>query len=166
MESLLDKLIIVLDEETGLYRSLHHVVEKEKIAVMSADADALISSNEEKEILLRRARLLERQRGQIMIRLAGKLKRPARELTLNHLTRLAPDPWASRLKAIGVDLRILVRRIKKIDSGNRSLVRFSLEFVRSSLTLLNNLMSGSSRYCRTGKMYSGQSNGRVLRGVV
>ncbi len=166
MESLLDKLINILDEETGLYRSLHHVVEKEKIAVMKADADALITSNEQKEILLRRARLMERKRLEVMTRLAGKLNRPARELTLNRLTLLAPDPWASRLKSIGVDLRTLVRRIRSIENGNRGLVRFSLEFVKSSLTLLNNLMSGSSRYCRTGRMYSNQNNGRVLRGVV
>ncbi len=166
MESLLEKLIILLDEETGLYRSLHHVVEKEKIAVLDADVDAMIKSSEEKEILLRRARLLERQRCELMVRLAGKLNRPPRELTLNRLTRLTPEPWASRLKKIGGNLRTLVHRVRKIDSGNQSLVRFSLDFVRSSLTLLNNMMSGSSRYCRTGKMYDGHKNGRVLRGVV
>lgn len=166
MESLLDKLIILLDNETALYRSLHHVIEKEKIAVMGADADALITLNEEKEILLRRARLLERQRCEVIARLAGEMNRPVREVTLNHLTRLAPEPWASRLKTIGADLRSLVSRVRQLNNGNRNLIRLSLEFVRSSLTLLNNMMSGASRYCRTGKMYGGQNNGKVLRGVV
>ncbi|MCP4693295.1 MAG: flagellar protein FlgN [Desulfobacterales bacterium] len=166
MESLLEKLINLLDEETGLYRSLHHVVESEKFAVLDANVDALITSSGEKEILLRRARLLERQRCELMVRLAGKLNRPARELTLNRLTRLTPEPWASRLKSIGGNLRTLVRRVRKIDSGNQTMVRFSLDFVRSSLTLLNNMMAGSSRYCRTGKMYNGHANGKVLRGVV
>ncbi|MBW1700769.1 MAG: flagellar protein FlgN [Deltaproteobacteria bacterium] len=166
MDLLLNKLLGLLEEETGFYRSLLSVLQKEKKAVVDSKLDELNEAGKEKESLLLKIRILEEERLRIQERLADSLGYEPQGLTLTKLSQLVGEPYSTRLKVCYSNLLTLIPGIREINHSNKSLLTHSLELVRGSLALLNNFVASNAVYYRTGKMQSGDQSGNVLSGEV
>ncbi len=166
MDSLLKKLLGLLEEETDLYRSLLSILQKEKKAVVASQLEELNEAGKEKESLILKIRILEEQRLRVQGRLADSLRYDPQDLTLTKLSQLVGEPYSIRLKICYSNLLTLIPSIREINHSNKSLLTHSLELVRGSLTLLNNFAASNAVYHRTGEMKMSGKSGNVLSGEV
>jgi flagellar biosynthesis/type III secretory pathway chaperone len=166
MDSLVNKLLGLLEEETELYRSLLSILQKEKKAVVASQLDELNEAGKEKESLILKIRILEEQRLRVQRRLADSFRYDPQELTLTKLSQLVGEPYSIRLKICYSNLLTLIPSIREINHSNKSLLTHSLELVRGSLTLLNNFVAPNAVYHRSGEMQMSGKSGNVLSGEV
>ncbi|MDY6971866.1 MAG: flagellar protein FlgN [Thermodesulfobacteriota bacterium] len=166
MDLLLNDFLGLLEGETGVYRSLLLVLQKEKTAVVEAKLKDLNEASKEKESLVLKIRILEEQRTRSLERLADSLGCPSFGLTLSKISQLVEEPYSTRLRKCQSNLTALIQSIREVNQSNRSLLTHSLELVRSSLTLLDNLMAYNPVYYRTGKFQMNDQSGKVLSGRI
>jgi flagellar biosynthesis/type III secretory pathway chaperone len=163
---LLNKFLGLLNEEIGLYESLLVTLQKEKKSVVDSNLKQLNESSKEKENLFLKIRILEEQRLTVLERLAKKLGEPVHSLTLTELSHLLKDPYATRIKNCQSSFLSLAQSIQEINLSNRALLHHSLDLVRGSLSLLNDLIPSNPIYYRSGKIHTSDQGGRVLSGKI
>ncbi|MEA3279143.1 MAG: flagellar protein FlgN [Thermodesulfobacteriota bacterium] len=166
MDLLLNKFLGLLEDITVLYRSLLSVFKKEKMAVLDSDLESLNEAGKEKENIILKIRILEEQRINMLKRIADFLNRPSQFLTLTELSQLLAEPYSTRFKECSSDLLALSQSIKDANQSNKTLLMHSLEFVRSSFSLLDNLIAPNYVYYRSGRIQENKRCGRVLSGMV
>jgi flagellar biosynthesis/type III secretory pathway chaperone len=165
MKRIFDSLLKILGEEIDLYGMVLNLARDEKDAMMRSDLDALRTATDGKTSLVSTIQGLERKRQAIIEDLSKTVGRPAQELTLRELSRLAEEPFAAQLKACGSDLLSLASSISEVGSQNREVITHRLRLVRSSFSFLNHLTASSTVYHNSGKMMmTSARSGRVLSG--
>ena len=166
MDVLFEKLIGLLESQTGLYSSLLTVLQAEKAAALNSDLEPLNRAVKEKENVLLEIRILEEQRLNMLNQVAGFIGKPTRQLTLKRLAQQLPDPYAEQVRTCRSNLISLTQSIQELNNSNRKLFRRSLELVKGSINLLGSLRSPAPVYCQAGKLGTATSSGRVLSGSV
>jgi len=166
MNFLLDNLLDVLNEEMGFYRQLILSLQKEKKAVVDSKIEVLNEAGKEKENQLLKIRILEEERVKIIEELACKLGHPCQEITLSELSQIIKEPYAERLSSCCSNLKSLLQSIQEINQDNKMLITHSIELVKGSLNLLNQLAAPNSIYCRTGRVKTNIFNGKLLSGEI
>ena len=166
MEHLLEKLIRLLEHATELYQSLCTVIENEKDAVVGLNLKQLNEAGKAKDSLLLKLRILEEQREQIMDKLAAELACSPQELTLTKLAQLVEETYAYRLRDSSTDLLALIETLRDTSQHNKFLMSHSLELIRGSYNLLNNLMAANLVYYRSGNLQNNDQTGKLLCGDV
>ena len=166
MELLLNELLSLLEGEISLYGSLLLALQKEKRAVVESNLEELNETNREKESLFLKIRILEEQRITILENLAENLGQSAKNLTLTKLSQLVEEPQSIQLADCHSRFLSLAQSIQEVNLSNKALLNHSLDLVRSSLTLLSDLMVSNPVYYRTGKIQSGDQSGRLVSGKI
>lgn len=166
LNGLLTELSGLLEQETELYQELLAAIDKEKRAVIATDLEKLNETTKVKENLLLKLRILEEQRSHLLRKLADLLGQPEETLSLKNLSRMVEAPHASRLKRCRTKLLSVITKIQAANGQNRALFSHSLELVKSSMNLLNNLMIAGPVYFRTGDIQQRQQTGKILHGEV
>ena len=75
-------------------------------------------------------------------------------------------PHAARLERCRTRLVSLIANIQAANQRNRDLFSHSLDLVKGSMNLLNNLMASSPVYFRTGDIQQRDQTGKILHGEV
>lgn len=166
MEHLLKKLIGLLEHTTELYQALLAVVQIEKDAVVGLDLQQLNDACKAKDNLLLKLRILEEQREQIMARLAAEMGCSPQGLTLGQLSRLVDDPDACRLVELSRDLLALIQALQDATQQNKFLISHSMQLIRGSYNLLNNLTAANPLYYRSGNVQNTNQTGKLLSGAI
>ncbi|MDY6880764.1 MAG: flagellar protein FlgN [Desulfatiglans sp.] len=166
MDLLLDRLLDILAKEKDLYERLLVALKNEKRAVVDSRLDSLNEATKEKENLLLKIRILEEQRSSNLARLAQRLGESPEDLTLTRLSQLLEEPYAAQVADASSEFSTLIQRIHDINKNNKALIQHSLELVRGSLTLLNDLVPSSPVYHKTGRLQAGSYSGKVLSGSI
>ena len=166
MKLLLDEFLNVLEGEIGLYASLLFALQKEKKAIVDSNLEELNEAGKEKESLFLKIRILEEQRLTTMDKLADGFGHPSQELTLIKLSQSVEEPQSTQLADCHSKFLSLAQSIQEINLSNKALLNHSLDLVRSSLTLLTDMMPSNPVYYRTGKMLSGDQSGKLLSGKI
>ena len=166
MDTLLEKLIELLESQKHLYAELLNVLQEEKAAAVNSQLEALDRSVKEKENVLLEIRILEEQRIRLMDQVADVLGEPAGQLTLRRLAQKIHEPFAGHVKAYRSSMISLTQSIQEINNSNRKLFSRSLELVKGSIHLLGSLRSPAPVYCQTGKLGTAVAGGSVLSGNV
>jgi flagellar biosynthesis/type III secretory pathway chaperone len=166
MEQRLNKLLGLLEQAAELYRSLLAVVQKEKDAVVGLNLQQLTKACKAKDSLLLKLRILEEQREQLIERLAADLDCPSQPLSLTQLSQLVEESYADRLRDCSADLLALITTLQEANAQNKYLLSHSLEFVRGSYNLLNNLMATNPLYYQTGRVQTSDQTGKLLCGDI
>ena len=168
MNTLIENLISVFEEQIDLHRSLIAVLNDEKASIMGSQLSGLNKANKEKETLILKMKRLEDKRSDLVSTLAHLLNTGCDHPTLKELCKMTNEPYSSRLTICREKLRSLISNIKELNEGNKNLIFSSIEFVRGSLTLFNNLMTSrtNSVYYPSGKIENRNQGGRVLSGDI
>ena len=162
----LDKLLGLLDQVAEIYQSLLAVMDNERDAVVAADLKELNEAAKVKDNLLLKLRILEEQRMHLLKKLADQLNHPSEDLTLTNLSQILEEPHANQLKDRSIRLLALLKFIQRANERNGSLFAHSLELVRGSLNLLNNMMPAGPIYFRTGTIQNRRRTGNLLCGEI
>ena len=166
LNGLLTKLSGLLEQETELYQALLAAIDEEKRAVISSNLTKLNETTKVKENLLLKLRILDEQRSHLLRKLADLLGESKAALSLKKLSQMVEIPHASRLECCRTKLISLIANIQAANQRNRDLFSHSLELVKGSMNLLNNLMASSPVYFRTGNIQQRDQTGKILHGEV
>jgi flagellar biosynthesis/type III secretory pathway chaperone len=166
MEHLLNKLIGLLEHTTELYQSLFAVVQNEKNAVVGLDLQQLNEACKAKDNLLLKLRILEEQRQQIMVRLAAEIGCSSQGLTLTQLSLLVDESYGRRLTSLSRDLLALIQSLQDATQQNKFLMSHSMQLIRGSYNLLNNLMAANPLYYRSGNVKNTDQTGKLVSGAI
>ena len=164
MGVLLDAFIGVLENEIDLYQSLLLILQQEKEAVVFSKLRELNESSKEKENHVLKIRILEEQRIKFLEKIAESLEYPSSQLTLSNLIQIIDEPYATRLRNIHNVTAALLQAIQEVNNSNKALVLHSLDLVRGSLALFNNLICPTAVYFRSGKVVPNAHRGVVISG--
>ncbi len=166
INGIFEQLIHLLEKETELLGSLLQVLEKEGRAIAGSNTEALNEAVDGKEKLLLSIQALEDQREGVIVDVAERLDRKPNELTLSVLVQTIGEPYSSSLAALRSKLSKLTGEIKKMNGKNRSLLTYSLEFVRKMLSIFGKLVPSEKVYIQTGKVRESEKTGILLCGDV
>ena len=160
MNLMLEQLLGILDGETQLYQSGLAVIDREKEAAVRSELNALNEAAAEKENLMAALRKIDEQRRGLMKRLAEALGYPLKDLTLKKLSQLVDEPFAGRLQRAGENLQCVLNQVQEANQGSKLLFEHSLDLLRGTFNLLNELLSANTVYYRTGNIHSSHPTGK------
>jgi flagellar biosynthesis/type III secretory pathway chaperone len=166
MEHLLNKLIGLLEHTAELYQSMHAVVQDEKNAVVGLDLQQLNDACKAKDNLLLKLRILEEQREQVMVRLATEIGCSQQGLTLTQLSLLVDESYARRLVDLSRDLLGLIESLQDAMQQNKFLISHSMQLIKGSYDLLNNITAANPVYYRSGNVKTTKQTGKLLSGAI
>jgi hypothetical protein len=162
MENKLKELIAILENQAELYRSLLVNLMNEKKAVVSAKLEAVNQARTQKEAILSLIHAGDEKRNDVMKKISGHLGCPFQDLTLTQLAQRVGVPFSLTLIQCAADIYSMVQDIQHENEMNKSLITHSLKLIRSSISLIVQLVTPRPVYFRTGKMYQGDVCGTVL----
>jgi flagellar biosynthesis/type III secretory pathway chaperone len=162
MKSTLDQLIGLLRQESDLYRSLLVVIEQEKEAAVRSDVGALNQAGIDKERQLLEIQIKEKGRRELVAGLAAEQGVAAADLTLSKISQGADEPQAGILRRVSRDFLSLLTQVQAANRCNQQIVEHSLQLLRGSFNLLQELMTPSTVYYRTGNIQSAKSTGKCV----
>lgn len=148
-----NKLIEVLEHEIKIYRGLLDLVRREKEILISPDVEELNASNENKEAMVAKLKLLEKERERVSRELAGEVGADMENPRLLELALKFDQPRGDRLRSIHTTLNLLVNRIKEFNKENEMLVQSALSSITGAMDAVRSRMAGNkSTYKDKGKM--------------
>jgi len=162
MNSTLDQLIGLLRQQGGLYRSLLAVIDQEKEAAVRSDVKALNQAAIDREKQLFEIQIKEKERRRLVARLAEEQGLAAADLTLSGISQGADEPQAAILRRVSRDFLSLLAQVQTANRRNQQIVEHSLQLLRGSFNLLNELMTPNTVYYRTGNIQSAKSTGKCV----
>jgi len=162
MEQLLNRLLIILDDQTGLYRSLLAVYEEERQCLLAFDLEGITAASKMKENMIPKVKILEEQRVHITNQLANILQQPASELTITRLAEKIDIRFSYKLSAAAESLTSILEQLKIAHSTNRSLITHSQELISSSLAFLHSNLTPDPVYHQDGRVARQAQCGRLV----
>ena len=162
IEEMIEQLLGILSRETQLYQAMSAVMNKEKDAAIQSELIALNEAEIEKENILVTLGQLEKQRHNLVTRLADTLGYPSQDINLTKISQLVGEPFAGRLKQARSDLAALLDSLQVANQGNKLLFEHSRELLRSSFNLLSELKAPNPIYYRTGTLQNTSVAGKCV----
>ena len=166
MKPSIDDLLTILEQSENLYQQMLPVIQREKQAALSAQADELTSASEEKEELLAQLQQLERKRQILIHQIADDRHLPVEQIKLSTLADSSDQNQASRMKRLSASLNELVPIIKKANEENRAIIQHCLSIVHGALGFFQHWMMPTDVYGASGQMSMHQKGGNLISGAV
>jgi flagellar biosynthesis/type III secretory pathway chaperone len=166
MDLTIHQLLGVLERASELYRSMLTVIDKESKAAVRSDLNALTKAEGEKEKILVKLRSIEEERIRLVKELAETLGYPPRGVTITKISQLVGEPFAGRLNQAGTNLSAMLNTVKDANHRNKQLFEHSLELLRGTFNLLNELTRSDIVYFRTGNMQRTYQTGKCVNGEI
>jgi len=157
-----DDLIKIVISETALYRRLLEVLGQERLALRQSNRQEIEAFAAAKRRWIERLQTLERERADVIARLAAGNGLPAGELTMRLLIRSAPERNAGQLQECRSELATLVAQVKAENQLNEALCRHIGELLRTAHGMIKGLVANGFVYHRGGRMQSPRLNGKLV----
>ena len=166
MEPMLEELCDLLKQETGMYRTLLPILDREKEAAIKSELNGLNAACLEKEKMFAKIHKAGERRQRLVSDLAQKLGCVARDLRLKEITDRVGEPFGGRLSRLSNDFLSVLSQLQAANLRNRQLFEHSLALLRGSFSLLNELTSSDIVYYRTGSIQSAKATGKCVCGEI
>ena len=163
MDALIVRLIEVTQKEVVTFQRLLEALEREQQALMHQNTDALATAVREQQGLTEAAAGLEKDRVEIVDRLAVALQEDRDALTLKRLVERIQGPQAEQLGEIRGALIDLQIKIQKVNRQNTLLIKQSMKYVDKTLQILSGSGNSGGVYEQSGKVENTPS---PLTGIV
>lgn len=166
MSATIEQLIKVLEESEKVYRQLLPVFDREKKAAFSSDPDTFSAVVEEKQELLARLRLIDRNRQIILSQVSSEWNIPVNELRLSTMADRVEGLQHSQIHRLRSSLRELTNKVKHRNEENRRLIQHCLDLVQGTLGFFQHWVLPKDVYGASGHMNMHQRNGSLISGAV
>ena len=160
--STIKQLIGILNQETGLYRSMLVIIDQEKAAAVRSDLTALDEMGINKNKILFDLQKKEAKRRQLVAGLAEKLGYAVEALTLSRISQVVDEPLAGNLRLVRQDFLSVISQLQAANQRNKQIMEHSLTLLRNSFNLLDKLKTPNTVYYRTGNIQHTKSTGNCV----
>lgn len=164
MNTLIETLMAILQQEVDVFRRLLEALGREQEGLMRHNIEVLELAVEEQKGITREAAVRERERQSVVHQLAGILQESPEELSLRRLIGRVQEPFRSQLQGFRETLVELQDQIRKANRQNTLLIKQSLKYVDKSLQILAGSGPAAGVYESSGRVENPTSNS--LSGVV
>ena len=166
MKAKIDQIIATLDQSEKAYESLLPVIFRERKAALGSNPRKMTDASLEKETLLAELSALEKQRLRLVNQLAGHTGTPAASLNLSAIAEIADGDQGRQIMRLRESFGKLVRTVKLENEHNRVLVQHCLTLTQGAIGFFQHWMIPASVYGASGRISSGQNNGKLLSGSI
>ncbi len=156
------KLVEVLEHEVTVYRHLLELVRKEKDILISPEVEELNASNEAKEAMVTKLKLLERNREKVSRELAETLGLEEEPPRLQEIAAKLGFERGDKLRTIQTTLQTLIKRIKTLNQQNEALVQSALSSIHGAMDAIKENLAEKPTYEKKGKMDQKPGSGRFV----
>ena len=163
MDTLIDHLIRVLQEEVDIFHRFLDAMEREQQALMHHNIEALELSVEAQQALSLQVAAQEQMRQRLIRQMAGLLHEDPEVLTLKRVVERIDPQLAEPLRELRETLLAQQERIRQVNRQNTLLIKQSMKYVDKSLQVLAGGHSSGTVYVQSGKVEKPTSS---LKGVV
>ncbi len=156
------ELLTVLAESVTLYQDLLLLGEEKRQALVGADTAELDAITRREELRILDGTRLEERRAKATAALATRYHMADKKPTLLMLADAADPDTAERIRTLGAELDIVVKRLVRLNDTNAALIHQALHFVQYNLNLLTRSQAETT-YVPTGnRKNSGGSAAMIL----
>jgi len=164
LSPLLDSLIILLKKEIVVYRELQAAISHEKTVLIKPSLDRILDSNNKKETVILKAKMLEDGRLKLIKKIAKILALDENEVNLTILCSYADHDQKECLQECQSTLSGLLANNREMNKNNKELIDLSLHFFQGSVDFIHSILSSTSAcYMPSGKMRPIVWNGKIVR---
>ena len=130
------ELLTVLAESVKLYQDLLLLGEEKRQALIGADTAELDAITRREELRILEGTRLEERRAKATAALATRYHMADKKPTLLMLADVADPDTAERIRTLGAELDVAVKRLVRLNDTNAALIHQALHFVQYNLNLL------------------------------
>lgn len=159
-------MVKMLETQANLHRKLLSVIENENTSIIENRLEDLHEATCEKEAVVNEIKNVETNIAVVLREGIPAGNKQGVSPHLRSMIEFATEPFKERMKGYHSDLLMLMEKIKIANSHNQFLLTHSLQLVRNSISLLNNLMASDPVYHRNGEVHSNMNNGRYISGEI
>lgn len=141
MASLIENLIIGLNQEYAVYERLLEVALEKTSAIISNNLDRLKDTTDNEQILVDKITSLERTRRATLSEIAGVLGKRGADIKISEIIEFLqgqPD-FHDPLLEINEKLSKLVKKLRDVNDHNQNLINDALSMIEYNINLLQNL---------------------------
>lgn len=159
-----EQLVDNLEKVIKVYRSLLLVVRREKEILISANLDDLNENNKTKEVVLLQARLLEKERLNVLKQWLNELKIENQNFSLSELANHIQGVQGEKLRSLHAVLDLLIKRVKDINSQNEALIQSALKNITGAMKSIRDMLDENKTYQKQGILGETQNHqsGRLV----
>lgn len=138
MASLIQKLVIVLDQENEAYKEMLGVSEQKTPVLVKGDLKRLEEITDDEQIIVGKINKLEKERTGILTEIANVVNRDVTTLKLVNIIEMLGKRPAEQKPLAEVHEKLIqtVNEVRRVNEHNRTLVQSALEMVTFNLNLI------------------------------
>lgn len=148
---LIDRLIEVLNKETAMYEGILKLSKSKTNVIVEGKVFELESITKLEQNIILSLGKLEREREELVNKLAVQLNLKPSDITLDSLIKLLPEEQAQKLDNCYNALPKVVRDLSDANVLNSKLIRSSLDYIDFSINILTNAGSSGNNYENAGR---------------
>ena len=156
------ELRTVLAESVTLYKDLLLLGEEKRQALIGANTAELDAITRREEMRILEGTRLEERRAKATAALATHHKLADKKPTLLMLADVADPDTAERLRVLGAELDMAVKRLVRLNDTNAALIHQALHFVQYNLNLLTRSQAETTYVPTGGRKASGGAAAMIL----
>lgn len=141
MASLIEELIMTLNEEERLYKELIPIAEKKTQIIVENDLQSLTGITEEEQSFVSKIGKLERKRQEVIRNIGIVMNRKESELNFKSIIEMlkGQDKEQEELRELHDRLKQTVERLGIVNERNQALIKQSLEMIEFDINLLQGI---------------------------
>ncbi|MFA9464527.1 MAG: flagellar protein FlgN [Velocimicrobium sp.] len=149
MASLIEELIMTLEEEETVYQKLIPINEDKTKIIINNDLDALQKITDQEQSMILKINVLEHKRQEVLINIGTVINRNPSTLDLKTMVKLLekqPEEQ-KKLSQIHDNLKRTIGRLMELNHQNQSLIEQSLELIEFNMNFIQSTrMSPGNNY--------------------
>jgi hypothetical protein len=161
-KTLVNDLVVVLEEQIRVYRHLLEIVRKEKEILIAANLDDLNENNRAKEAHLIKIRALESERLLKAQTLFLDLQLQGEHPRLLEMARHLDAESADKLRNIHSVMELLLKRVQEYNKQNEALVQSALLNITGAMKDIKGTLSDKATYQKKGEVEDHTSSGQLV----
>lgn len=161
MASLMEELMVTLDEEEKIYRQLIPIEQDKTRAIIANDLKTLQDITVAEHELVDRTSALEGKRERIVVDIATVLGKNPKTINLNEIVGMLKNQPEDqkKLQKVHDRLRKTVLQLQDINDQNKELLKESMDMVEFNMNVIRStrMSSGSSNYSSDASEVAGMA---------
>ena len=161
MASLMEELMVTLDEEEKIYRQLIPIERDKTRAIIANDLKTLQDITVAEHELVDRTSALEGKRERIVVDIATVLGKNPKNINLNEIVGMLKNQPEDqkKLQKVHDRLRKTVLQLQDINDQNKELLKESIDMVEFNMNVIRStrMSSGSSNYSSDASEVAGMA---------
>lgn len=141
MASLMESLIMILEEESVLYQNLLELSTKKTPVVVAGDLEKLTHITDEEQTVVSKINHLDGKRQELLNDIANVINKDVKELKLANLIEMLktrPEEQ-QQLAEVHDKLQDVVYQVARVNEQNRELINSALEMVEFDMNILQSV---------------------------